>query len=142
VHYSIVARGETATRASSGWYPDYSDSTQLRWWDGSQWTTIVRPANAGPDFGGRRLRRAAIVSFTAALTVPVVTYPWVGGDPAAGQVKTIPKWVDILAGIAVLGAAIGIACVIARWFVRRRAKRRIRSAQADMLSVWGPPGSR
>lgn len=27
----------------AGWYPDPTDSTQARWWDGSQWTLNMRP---------------------------------------------------------------------------------------------------
>ena len=33
----------SATAAASGWYPDPSAPRQLRWWDGTQWTSYVRP---------------------------------------------------------------------------------------------------
>jgi hypothetical protein len=32
--------------APAGWYPDATDSTQLRWWDGVQWTEHRHPAVA------------------------------------------------------------------------------------------------
>ena len=28
----------------AGWYPDPSDATRLRWWDGAQWTASQQPA--------------------------------------------------------------------------------------------------
>ena len=34
--------GQGATPA--GWYPDPSDATKQRWWDGSQWTNQQQPA--------------------------------------------------------------------------------------------------
>lgn len=33
------------TNPQPGWYSDPSNSSQLRWWDGTQWTTYTRAAN-------------------------------------------------------------------------------------------------
>lgn len=29
-----------------GWYPDFTDKTLLRWWDGTQWTAYTQPMDA------------------------------------------------------------------------------------------------
>src|SRR4051812_19470539 len=34
------------TQAPAGWHPDPDDSTQLRYWDGTQWTDHRHPAAA------------------------------------------------------------------------------------------------
>jgi putative Ca2+/H+ antiporter (TMEM165/GDT1 family) len=34
--------GQTAPLPPPGWYPDSSDTTLVRWWDGSKWTSEVR----------------------------------------------------------------------------------------------------
>ncbi|MFC9549822.1 DUF2510 domain-containing protein [Rhodococcus sp. NPDC056960] len=31
------------SQGGAGWYPDQHDSSQLRWFDGSQWTPYTRP---------------------------------------------------------------------------------------------------
>lgn len=36
---SLIERGTIP----AGWYPDQSGVDQLRWWDGQQWSTEVRP---------------------------------------------------------------------------------------------------
>ena len=38
----------------AAWYPDPSDATSLRWWDGHQWTSDTRATVGGPS-----LRRAS-----------------------------------------------------------------------------------
>jgi len=42
--------------AIAGWYPDQSGAAQLRWWDGLQWSTEVRPLviDMVPDFASAR----------------------------------------------------------------------------------------
>ncbi|MBF0949847.1 MAG: DUF2510 domain-containing protein, partial [Actinomyces sp.] len=32
------------TNPQPGWYRDPSNSSQLRWWDGSQWTSYTQAA--------------------------------------------------------------------------------------------------
>lgn len=36
-----------------GWYPDPQPTGGLRWWDGSAWTSHVRPPLGTPGFGGQ-----------------------------------------------------------------------------------------
>lgn len=45
---SLIERGTIP----AGWYPDQSGADQLRWWDGQQWSTEVRPLviDMVPDF--------------------------------------------------------------------------------------------
>lgn len=45
---SLIERGTVP----AGWYPDQSGADQLRWWDGQQWSTEVRPLviDMVPDF--------------------------------------------------------------------------------------------
>ena len=45
---SLIERGT----AIAGWYPDQSGVEQLRWWDGQQWSSEVRPLviDMIPDF--------------------------------------------------------------------------------------------
>lgn len=38
-----VATTGAASETPRGWYPDHEDPSQLRWWDGSQWTEHLRP---------------------------------------------------------------------------------------------------
>jgi hypothetical protein len=34
----------------ASWHPDTEDPSQLRWWDGTQWTEQRKPATPAPDF--------------------------------------------------------------------------------------------
>ncbi len=37
-------------QSPAGWYPDPSDESAQRWWDGQRWTAVTRPAGTtGPD---------------------------------------------------------------------------------------------
>ncbi|MFN8035827.1 MAG: DUF2510 domain-containing protein [Acidimicrobiia bacterium] len=59
---------------TSGWYPDPTDSTRERWWDGHAWTNTVRraePRRSGPARGSTWARGAftalnALLALTAA----------------------------------------------------------------------------
>lgn len=47
---SAMTNGTPQSAPSADWYPDPSAPAQLRFWDGSAWTTHVKPAlPAGPD---------------------------------------------------------------------------------------------
>ncbi|WP_062517043.1 DUF2510 domain-containing protein [Demequina gelatinilytica] len=39
---------ENTTSPAAGWYPDPSDASRRRWWDGAAWTEQVAPAEAEP----------------------------------------------------------------------------------------------
>jgi hypothetical protein len=40
--------GQDAPLPAPGWFPDATDATKVRWWDGSQWTGETRPASDQP----------------------------------------------------------------------------------------------
>jgi hypothetical protein len=57
----------------AGWYPDPGSSTAERYWDGSKWTTHLRPATVvGSSVSGTDRRRRLIVGLSAAVVVVVV----------------------------------------------------------------------
>lgn len=62
----------------AAWYPNPSDSAQIRYWDGSQWTDHVAPAVAADP--------AAPEPRTVATASPP-TAPVQAGDPASGQTR-------------------------------------------------------
>lgn len=43
-HTEAASHPEVATHPA-GWYPDYADPTNIRYWDGRQWTEYVHPAS-------------------------------------------------------------------------------------------------
>ncbi len=57
---SLIERGVVP----AGWYPDQSGAEQLRWWDGDQWSTEVRPLviDMVPDFATVRSTPSRLAS--------------------------------------------------------------------------------
>ena len=73
----------TGQNPEAGWYRDPAGSGE-RWWDGTRWTDVTRPAGTGASApAGTRRRRPAII--VAAVTVPLVVlavWAWAGRDGA------------------------------------------------------------
>src|SRR5262245_10003853 len=48
---------------AAGWYPDPSNATQLRWWDGVAWTAHVAPATPpAATFGGTPIEVTSVAA--------------------------------------------------------------------------------
>jgi hypothetical protein len=117
-HDSLVMVGDHGASAPSGWYAD-SDPSQLRWWDGKEWTNVVRPVNAPTDPRGGRLLRVSITLMTLGAVANVVVYPWIAGErTATGQVELNPTWVNVVSDIGLGAFALGLGCFIARGIMR------------------------
>lgn len=71
---SLIERGT----AIPGWYPDQSGAEQLRWWDGQQWSTEVRPlvVDMVPDFASVRSAPSRLAP-TPERLAPATTFPGV-----------------------------------------------------------------
>jgi hypothetical protein len=82
----------------------------------------MRPVNPPPnDRRGRRLLRAGFALVATGCTVSVVIFPWLAGEPTAGQVEPVPRWASVASDLALVALSLGIVCFIARWIVRRRS---------------------
>ncbi|MGW0016951.1 DUF2510 domain-containing protein [Rhodococcus sp. NPDC003382] len=75
-----------------GWHPDPADATQLRFWDGQQWTGVTRPLPENP-----------LPSNPVAVTPHVAP---LAGDPQAPKKK--PKWPWIVGAVVVVFVVIGL----------------------------------
>ena len=106
--------------APSGWYPDPQKTDSMRWWDGERWTPVTRPASAPTDLRGKRLLLAGYILITAGTVGSYVTFPWVASEPLDGHKDPNPLWVTVLSPVALVAVALGIACLVAHWIVRRR----------------------
>lgn len=90
----------------AGWYPDYSDPTQQRYWDGAAWTTHTAPAAVMPPqqvataplvSQPLQLQKSAPPAFAAA-TVP---------SPYATQPGTPSRMSGKAKGWIIAGAVVG-----------------------------------
>lgn len=73
----------------AGWYPDPSEPSVLRYWDGAQWTTHMQPAPqaAAPVPKPRITNRAALgIVFGLAIVATLVFVVFGGGDSDSGTV--------------------------------------------------------
>jgi Protein of unknown function (DUF2510) len=78
--------------AEAGWYNDPEYPSQLRWWNGSEWTAHRTPAQAAPAF--------------VAPAAYVAPQPFVAQQPTARQPRS-RGWLWIVGGVAVAGLVIG-----------------------------------
>lgn len=96
----------------AGWYPDPDNSAEIRWWDGSRWTTDTRPAapmspspGAAPAYARPKLAVPHPQSQQANPVVAATTWK----PPARLALTSV-----ILGGIAVLFGwfvpAVGLLC--------------------------------
>jgi len=81
----------------AGWYPDPTDSTRTRWWDGAQWTEHYGPAQAGQPAGPAQPTPAAgpaygTPAYPSAPTWPS-SAPAVAAGPSAPGAETNTVWV-------------------------------------------------
>ena len=63
--------------SAPGWFPDQSDSTQLRWWDGQGWTEHTHPKDhpEGPRFGATS-PGSAVATAQSAVVNAAPKKPW------------------------------------------------------------------
>jgi hypothetical protein len=119
VHYAVMGSGEITPTVRAGWYPD-SDPTQLRWWDGSEWSTLTRQADESPRvLRGGRLDLAARTLMVAGCTLNLASLPKLGG---AGRGGHVPAWALIASDVGLGAMALGVVTVIAGAIVGPRAK--------------------
>ncbi|MBB5634097.1 uncharacterized membrane protein YhaH (DUF805 family) [Cryobacterium mesophilum] len=111
----------------AGWYPDPTDDTQARWWDGSQWTSETRPRHPATPHQGNRYfspvpirtdatlppidpyrplnRRHDTQGFVSmGVKATVQFHPTRAYTGSVWAIATMPLWVTIV----VLGLAIGL----------------------------------
>ena len=74
--------------APAGWYPDPSDPTRQRWWDGAQWAA---PAAAAPP----------VPSTPAYAPAPPLASP--GAAPVAVDTNTVWVWLAIAVSVLPIG---------------------------------------
>ncbi len=95
-----------------GWYPDPSDDSQLRWWDGARWTEHTHPAGAA-----EAAQQAGTATATAVAEQPteqVSTLPGAGGglQPApgsdGGEAQGVPDGFGVDPGMQPVPGATGV----------------------------------
>ncbi len=97
-----------------GWHEDPWDSTQLRWWDGSEWTGHTAPATAEAGIEAAAPARPGASPPAAAATTPAAPDPILGTPPvipAPGR-PSIRLW-PWLALAAILVVALVVLAIVA-----------------------------
>ena len=106
--------------APSGWYPDPVTANTMRWWDGTRWTTIVRPSDPPIDLRGKRLLLVGYMLLTAGGVAAWIAFPWLASEPIAGHKDPNPPWVTVLSVVGPITVVLGVASFVVRLIVRRR----------------------
>ncbi|MCS5723023.1 DUF2510 domain-containing protein [Herbiconiux sp. CPCC 203407] len=124
-----ACKRESSGSAAAGWHIDSADPTQLRYWDGSSWTThvaprILQPGEAAGLVSDYRAKRSALVTGIVVSWILIV----VGGAAAVSQLGLVGM--SVLYGIGftsavtliVAAAACGVG-VVSAVVLARRARR-------------------
>ena len=76
----------------AGWYPDPTEPSVLRYWDGTQWTTDMQPAMQPADIPATRLTNRTALGIVLGLIL-VATMVFVvfggGGESSSGSAETL-----------------------------------------------------
>jgi Protein of unknown function (DUF2510) len=111
-----VIREEDEPKLPSGWYTDPSAADRLRWWDGTQWTSIVRALDHRLRWTGTRwvgVSRFADVpkwmrcyscvwAFLFGLWLPVTVWMHEGGASPRATIA----WGLVLGGLSLIGTLV------------------------------------
>jgi len=84
---------------AAGWYPDYADARQQRYWDGEQWTHFVHGL---VDDEKRRWRRRKQPTFKPSAQLVATTYRMVFADRSMIVLVFLGAVLAVAAGAAVL----------------------------------------
>jgi hypothetical protein len=77
-----------------------------------------------PSSRGRRLLRIAAISGALGFALLLLTFPFVYGDPAAGEEKVVPEWTVTVGRIGLGLIGVALVCLIVRGILRRRQPNR------------------
>jgi hypothetical protein len=103
----VTAPGDPVP-SGAGWYPDPAGRAELRWWDGTAWTTsVVDGQVARTDLHG--LPIAAAPGQTAA---PLTTFELLAAPGA--PVRSSPRWPAPVAAAAVVAALVVALVAVVR----------------------------
>lgn len=101
-----------AAQPPAGWYPDPSDATQQRYWDGSAWTghTAAATARAAAPIGAAAMTGAALPASVPAWQMPADGTDFPGQKKAWWKLKKV--WIPalvvvVLIVLGVIGAVVG-----------------------------------